>query len=81
MQFEGFDGEILEATVPEGKQPGDVFDVMPTIIMVQVPDDARPGDVLVFATPAGQESSITVPKVVPPLKYIPTFYSSYIIQA
>lgn len=41
-------GEEIDVVVPPGLQPGDTFDVFPPAVMVRVPDNAKPGDYVVF---------------------------------
>lgn len=57
FDFDGNDGEKLEATVPMDKVPGDSFDVMPPTVMVQVPRFAKPGDQVAFQ-PDGHEEKL-----------------------
>jgi hypothetical protein len=52
ITFEGADGKQATAKVPQGLQPGDVFEIMPPVIMVRVPDDVQPGAEVTFPVPA-----------------------------
>merc|ERR1719468_75004 len=52
LNFERPDGTRIGIPVPPGKQPGEHFEVTPPALMVLVPDDAQPGDWVVFAAPA-----------------------------
>lgn len=77
ITFEGADGKQATAKVPQGLQPGDVFEIMPPVVMVQVPQDALPGDELTFPVPAQANMQDTsdrrthVPKGLRPFMYFP----------
>lgn len=69
VKFEGTNGEALEAPVPDGKGPGDFFEVSPPVLMVQVPEGAREADVVTFSNHMGVEVRALVPKGIRPSQY------------
>lgn len=62
VKFEGPDGETLEAVVPAGKEVGDVFEVMPPVMMIQVPPGTQSGDKVAFSAPDGTERCVVIPQ-------------------
>merc|ERR1712187_354791 len=62
MFFEsaGTPPEKIAVKVPQGKGPGDTFDVTPPAVMVCVPQGAKPGDNVVFEI-NGKRCRTTVP--------------------
>merc|ERR1712050_514813 len=50
MLFEtpGTGGDRIAVKIPAGKSPGETFEVVPPAVMVCVPKDGKPGDVVVF---------------------------------
>jgi hypothetical protein len=59
VQFTGKNGEFLQAQVPEGKKPGDTFQVMMPLIMVRVPKGAVAGTEVMFQTPQEKQVRFT----------------------
>lgn len=60
--FTGPQGQQLCAEVPEGKKPGDMFEVCPATMSVRVPDGAKPGTYVQFKTPDGRVLATKVPE-------------------
>jgi hypothetical protein len=81
ITFEGPDGKEAKATVPKGLQPGDVFEIMPPVVMVQVPHDVLPGDEVIFSIPAeanvqdNSDRRTYVPKGLQSGMYFPVYVS------
>lgn len=55
------DGEMLTTIVPPGKMPGDSFDIVPPVLLIQVPHGCKGGDEVVYTTPAGAPAVVQVP--------------------
>jgi hypothetical protein len=55
------DGEMLTTVVPPGKMPGDSFDIVPPVVLIQVPHGCKGGDEVVYTTPAGTPAVVQVP--------------------
>jgi len=55
------DGEMLTTIVPPGKMPGDSFDIVPPVLLIQVPHGCKGGDEVVYTTPAGTPAVVQVP--------------------
>lgn len=53
IKFQKANGEEVAVGVPPGLQPGDTFDVTPPALMVRVPENAKPGDGVVFTQITG----------------------------
>jgi len=53
VKFQRSDGEEIEIDVPEGLAPGDTFDVSPPALIIQVPEEARPGEHVLFLAEGG----------------------------
>mmetsp|Transcript_85299 Transcript_85299/g.275299 ORF Transcript_85299/g.275299 Transcript_85299/m.275299 type:complete len:241 (-) Transcript_85299:151-873(-) len=51
IKFNKADGTEVCVRVPKGHMPGEIFDVLPPAMMVAVPSNASPGDLLVFPAP------------------------------
>merc|ERR1740138_226326 len=62
-------GEKFRFRVPEGKLPGDQFEIDPRVLMVRVPEGAAPGDWVRFDAPGGSERMAPVPPGVPAGQY------------
>lgn len=62
VAFEDPQGVKHEAEVPQGKKPGDSFEIFPPSIMVQVPQGTRAGDRVAFRTMDGRELVGVVPQ-------------------
>merc|ERR1712194_753980 len=56
VRFERTDGVEVCVTVPPGLRPGDMFEVTPPALMVQVPTGAVPCDQVVFRHGSGQNA-------------------------
>lgn len=48
MTLSRWDGTLITVPIPEDLQAGDMFDVTEPVVMVRVPDGARPGDAVIF---------------------------------
>jgi len=53
LKFAREDGTEVSVTVPQDAAPGSIFDVLPPALMVQVPQTAMPGDLVVFSADIG----------------------------
>jgi len=53
--FERPDGSRISIAVPQGKKPGEHFDVVPPAVMVLVPEEAQTGDRVVFCLPGSNQ--------------------------
>merc|ERR1712045_1013493 len=65
MTFEKPDGTRIGITMPQGKKPGDFFEVSPPALMVLVPEEVKAGETVVFCMPApplGQWFKAQVPE-------------------
>jgi len=74
VTFLGENDAQLEAIVPPGKKPGQVFLVAPPAVMVPVPVGAVAGDLLSFMTPDGQALLSPVPDNFGPGQYFAVEY-------
>jgi len=59
--FDAADGVMLNTVVPSGKMPGDSFDIVPPVVIVQVPHLAKAGDDVTFTLPTGDPGIVEVP--------------------
>lgn len=48
IRFQVNGGEEVQVLVPPGVSPGDTFEVTPPALLVQVPEDSKPGDFVKF---------------------------------
>lgn len=63
LTFERPDGTRISITVPPGKRPGEHFEVTPPALMVLVPEEAHPGDTVVFSVgPQGGQGGSQAPR-------------------
>jgi len=53
IRFRKQDGEEVAVGVPPGVQRGETFDVVPPALIVRVPDQAKPGDYVMFSQVSG----------------------------
>lgn len=74
VEFKGMHNETLHAVVPEGKKGGDTFMVSPPVIMVQVPQNAKPGQELTYMSPLQLPMLTRVPEGMSPGQYFPALY-------
>lgn len=74
VSYTGRRGEALQAAVPEGKQPGDTFEVHAPVLMVRVPISARPGNEVECVAPDGQVLIVRVPPDMQPGMYFEASY-------
>lgn len=72
--FTGPHGEQVCTEVPEGKKPGDMFEVCPATMSVRVPDGAEPGSYVQFKTLDDRVLATKVPEGCTPGQY----FSAYI---
>lgn len=66
------DGEMLHTVVPNGKKPGDTFDIVPPVVIIQVPKGAKEGEEVLYTTPQGTPAVVQIPAGFSPGHYFPT---------
>jgi hypothetical protein len=56
------EGDMLHTVVPPGKKPGDTLEIVPPVILIQVPQGVKGGDEVMFRTPEGTMAVTEVPE-------------------
>lgn len=72
LVFTTKDGQVLNTVVPDGKAPGDTIQIVPPVVLVQVPPGVFAGMEVVYHTPAGTPAVVQVPHGYQPGHYFPT---------
>mmetsp|Transcript_56811 Transcript_56811/g.122834 ORF Transcript_56811/g.122834 Transcript_56811/m.122834 type:complete len:288 (+) Transcript_56811:72-935(+) len=70
IQFKAPDGTMMQVAVPEGKQPGEEFEVRlgrppdesAQMMMLKVPEGCIPGQEVQFSTPDGAKMQVAIPE-------------------
>lgn len=62
-------GLLYQVKVPSDKKPGDEFEIIPPVMMVQVPDKAVPGMKVIYTDSRGDDQVALIPDGVKPGEY------------
>lgn len=62
MFYAGEDNDLLNTIVPPGKMPGDTMEIIPPVVLIQVPRGCKGGDEVVYTTPQGTPALVQIPE-------------------
>lgn len=79
LQFTTEDGEMLNTIVQPGKKPGDTMEIVPPVVLVQVPKGVKSGDEVTYTTPIGTMAMVQVPEGFAPGHYFTTLLPSHLV--